>query len=416
MIAKALTVTAEIDPDRREELDRLLAIGMHLDRLPDTHFTRLVVLDDDDKEKPDFPPLLIWESNHDGTTADYLRAVAATPSGVVDAFACCRGFPDADGDVAGWLAARTLRSAAFHVAYRGRARARVLDDRKARDVIRDALDRERAALVALPAPDLHRALRDRVAAAGIDPRDRGDGGLALSRIATVAFAALVVVPLALVFALPLYLLWRAIKRAELRDLDIAYHRPVHDDARHHDREDQANVVQNQLTHVVDIKPGWVRFATVRIVLFAIDLLARVHFVHGKLGGITSIHFARWVIVPDRRPGIAREHRRDRLVFFSNYDGSWDAYLGEFIDRAAIGLTAVWSNTIGFPRTERLFFRGARDEESFKQWARDHQRPTAVWWSGVPDMTVDNIRDNAWVRDRLGRRLTDEELAEWLRRL
>ena len=92
----------------------------------------------------------------------------------------------------------------------------------------------------------------------------------------------------------------------------------------------------------------------------------------------------------RRPDVARRHR---LLFFSNYDGSWESYLGEFIDRAACGLTAVWSNTVGFPRTCRLLGAGARDEEAFKQWTRRHQILTQVWWSGVPDSTVQNIRDD-----------------------
>jgi hypothetical protein len=151
------------------------------------------------------------------------------------------------------------------------------------------------------------------------------------------------------------------------------------------------------------------------VLKGIDLSARVYAVRGDLGGITDIHFARWVIVRDRRakpPG----PRRHRLVFFSNFDGSWESYLGEFIDRAAYGLTAVWSNTVGFPATEHLVFAGARDEESFKQWTREHQVRTQVWWTGVPDSTVQNIRDDIWIRRRLDRGLADHEIVAWMRKL
>jgi hypothetical protein len=184
----------------------------------------------------------------------------------------------------------------------------------------------------------------------------------------------------------------------------------------HELEDRG--AQNQLTHVVDIKPGAFRLATLWLVLKAIDVIARVYSVRGNLGGITAIHFARWVILRDHRDRRARngEPRRHRLLFFSNYDGSWESYLGEFIDRAAYGLTAVWSNTRGFPATEHLACAGARDEEAFKQWAREHQIPTQVWWTGAPDSTVRNIRDDIWIRRRLDRGLSDDEVATWLRRL
>ncbi len=165
--------------------------------------------------------------------------------------------------------------------------------------------------------------------------------------------------------------------------------------------------------IVDIKPGRFRLFTVWAVLTAIDALARVYFVDGALGGITSIHFARWVILRDRRP-VPSAQKRHRLLFFSNYDGSWESYLGEFIDRAASGLTAVWSNTVDFPRTRFLLDDGARDEEAFKQWTRDHQIATQVWWSGVPTRTVQNIRDDVWLRRGLDQTLDDQELARWLR--
>jgi hypothetical protein len=174
-----------------------------------------------------------------------------------------------------------------------------------------------------------------------------------------------------------------------------------------------HVTQNQLTHVVDIKPGWFRLFTVWAVLGVIDLLARAYFVNGALGGITSIHFARWVIVRDRRRVRTRRHR---LLFFSNYDGSWESYLGEFIDRASSGLTAVWSNTVDFPRSRFLLGDGARDEEAFKQWTRDHQIATQVWWSGVPASTVQNVRDDIAIRRRLQRPLPDDEAIQWLEML
>ena len=202
-----------------------------------------------------------------------------------------------------------------------------------------------------------------------------------------------------------------LRRKECSDISTAYSRPIEIDHAVRDAED--HLTQNQLTHIVDIKPGVFRLATLWLVLKAIDVIARVYSVRGDLGGITAIHFARWVILRDRRDVHPRRHR---LVFFSNYDGSWESYLGEFIDRAAYGLTAVWSNTVGFPATEHLAFAGARNEEAFKQWTREHQIVTQVWWSGVVHSTVQNIRDDIWIRRQLDRGLSDAELVAWLRKL
>ena len=164
-------------------------------------------------------------------------------------------------------------------------------------------------------------------------------------------------------------------------------------------------VQNQLTHLVDIKPGRFRLLTLKLVFWAINLLAKIKFNQGSLGGIPTIHFARWVILDNKR-----------LLFFSNYDGSWDNYLGDFVDKASIGLTAVWSNTANFPKTMLLAFEGARDIEPFKKWTRECQIPTQVWYSAYPEHTVRNIRDAVEIAENIKRPLGDAELAAWLTRL
>jgi signal transduction histidine kinase len=81
---QALTIVAEIDPARRVVLEhRLAAIATDLEgntvfrpgSLPDTHFTRFVIIDDDAPAPHTQAPLLGWESNPDGREADYLEQV-----------------------------------------------------------------------------------------------------------------------------------------------------------------------------------------------------------------------------------------------------------------------------------------------------------------------------------------------------
>jgi hypothetical protein len=169
------------------------------------------------------------------------------------------------------------------------------------------------------------------------------------------------------------------------------------------REDQ--VVQNQLSSVINIKPGLFRRITLWIVLAVIDLAARYIYNKGSLGGIPSIHFARWVIVDDSR----------RLAFFSNFDGSWESYLGDFVDRASTGLTAVWGHCVGFPATRWLVLDGAADEQRFKAYARDSQVVTNVWYSAYKRLSVQNINNNSEIRRGLSGDMSASQAEVWLRR-
>lgn len=417
---KALTVLAEIDPARRALLDqRLAAIAddLHANtvfrphELPHTHFTRFVILEQDGE----LPALLAWESNHDRDARTYVAgALTATP--IERVLECCSGYPilrDRDTRVA-WLIERSVRAAAFYTAYRGVPREQVVNDRAVHDAIRKAIDLDggRAVLSRLPPCEIHRRLREYVRThhpeLDVHGRDEEEWRWALGKLLALVFVGLPLLVLAILVGPWWYLTLRARERREIPDPD---RRPVHDEKGLAALEDK--VTQNQLTHVVEIKAGRFRYATLWLVLFLIDVIARVYSVRGDLGGITSIHFARWVILRDRW---STGRKRHRLLFFSNYDGSWESYLGEFIDRAAYGLTGVWSNTLDFPATEHLTGAGARDEEAFKQWTRDHQIPTQVWWSGVPDSTVQNVLDDIWIRRNLDRGLSDAELATWLRKL
>lgn len=53
-----------------------------------------------------------------------------------------------------------------------------------------------------------------------------------------------------------------------------------------------------------------------------------------------IHFARWVLLDGGR----------RVLFASDYDGSQESYMDDFIDRLARGVNLVFSNGLGFPPT------------------------------------------------------------------
>ena len=199
-----------------------------------------------------------------------------------------------------------------------------------------------------------------------------------------------------------YLGW--LRRREKRD---AQDPPVTDYdhvAKLAQKEDR--IVQNQMTSVTTVKAGWLRSATLYAVLWVIDLAGRYVYTSGKLGSIPSIHFARWVAI----------NNGTQLVFFSNFDGSWENYLGDFIDKASGGLTAVWSNTFGFPTSRFLVGAGAKDEQRFKAYARNSQVLTDVWYSAYRDLSVQNINNNSAIRAGLFGPQTASETEAWLQRL
>jgi deferrochelatase/peroxidase EfeB len=147
----------------------------------------------------------------------------------------------------------------------------------------------------------------------------------------------------------------------------------------------------------------VRWFTSRLAFCVVGLAATKFFKPGLLSDIGTIHFARWVTVPDSGD----------VLFMSNYGGSWESYLEDFITKAHAGLTAIWSNTVGFPRTENLFQLGATDGDRFKRFARHSMVPTRFWYSAYPDLATDNIRANGEIRAGLSGAMTDDEAINWL---
>ncbi|MEZ0333135.1 MAG: hypothetical protein ACAI18_03940, partial [Gemmatimonadales bacterium] len=128
------------------------------------------------------------------------------------------------------------------------------------------------------------------------------------------------------------------------------------------------------------------------------------FTRGRLARVRSIHFARWVYLDDGQ----------RIAFFSNYDGSLESYMDDFINKVGFGLNVVFSNGIGYPRTNWLVLDGCADERSFKEYLRRHQLPTQVWYKAYPGLTAADLERNARIRRGLeSSSMSDREIREWV---
>ncbi len=161
--------------------------------------------------------------------------------------------------------------------------------------------------------------------------------------------------------------------------------------------------QNLLVTVSEMKPGGFRRLALRLVFWSLGEGAARLWAPGFLGPLRNIHFARWMLLPGT----------GKLVFWSNYDGSWESYLENFVEEAAVGVTGVWSNTEGFPHARWLVNGGAADGDRFRRHARGQQIPTQFWYSGYPKYTMARVRLNAALRQGLASARTQAEAADWL---
>lgn len=153
------------------------------------------------------------------------------------------------------------------------------------------------------------------------------------------------------------------------------------------RENAPGVVQNHMISVTRLRAAWIRKLSLPLAFIAVATMARIGVMRrGFLATIGTIHAARWIVLPGTR----------QLVFVSNYDGSWESYLEDFITKASEGVTAAWSSSEGFPTTRFLFFKGAEDGDRMKRFARGSMQPTPCWFSAHPDLSTSAMRKHALI--------------------
>ncbi len=451
----ALTVIAPIAADREEDLRTLLAgidgeirggtvradqgATLPFGDVMGLHFARFVILE---RTSGAIGPRLLFSTDFDGRLADHLaELVRATRDGLERVLRNCTGYPDGAGDaksVRSYIEAHRRDENTFYVGARCRTVGEILVDQQLSVSIRAFLGREaeRFRGERAGAAEIRRAVLRHVAESRLFPSP--DEPPAAPRrlwnlshdlralvLTLLVLLSPIVVAVLIVRALALpWVLWvpvgLAAEAAWLLPLflalfvherrDVSTDRQFREAVRHADKssvvEHEDEDVLNEMTNLSEIKPGWLRMTLLRSVLGVADVLARHLSYKGELSGIPTIHFARWVIVPEDR----------RLVFLSNYDGSWESYLGDFVDQASVGLTAIWSNARGFPPTRGLVCGGARYEEPFKAIARACQIRTQVWYRAYPGISLQRILRNAEIHRGLFGEPDLEKTKEWLRLL
>jgi len=127
-------------------------------------------------------------------------------------------------------------------------------------------------------------------------------------------------------------------------------------------------VVTELTVIAPLKAG--AAARLRQVLVSLQINP-----DSPIKQIDTIHFARWVIFDNDT----------RMLFTSNFDGSWETYLRDFSVKTPQGMDAIFGNCEGYPAG------GSADFEAFKQYVRDHQVPTDLFYAAYPESSVRSVK-------------------------
>lgn len=126
------------------------------------------------------------------------------------------------------------------------------------------------------------------------------------------------------------------------------------------------------------------------------LLGAIKPLQKDLKNLSFIHFARWVVVEqnkfprlsDKQP--AEELRYDYLLFFSNFNGTWNQYIDAFSEVLSKGLNVIWRWSEKYP--------GARPVTAFKRYITLVQFDTDYYYNVYPQAATNDVKAALRVQD------------------
>jgi hypothetical protein len=408
---RSLLATMNREPGTADPKNNIIPFG----QLPDLHFARIVVLDDQTLDdittayglpRRNYPLYLAFLADFDGHVDQFRNhMVSIARKGLEQIFSFCTDFKPGT-DIVSWMKQHEHRPATMYNNWVGRTMQQIREENALRQEVQTLVFASGTKFQTSSAEEIRLTVRDFV-----------KKNVKLTPIGTMPLAwqikkllNLIFVPLLLLFITPLIILYLPIfvfqlRRREKSDMEIAP-RPSADWVNKLARIEDYDVT-NQFTAMGSLKPGLFRRWLLVYLLWLIQYTTRHIYTRGHLARVPSIHFARWVWIDNKR----------RLVFCSNYDSSLESYMDDFINKVAFGLNIVFSNGIGYPTTNWLAFQGAKDEQKFKYYIRRHELPTEVWYDGHSGLTNFDLKRNALIRSGLEpASMTDAEAMQWLQLL
>ncbi|HXB72132.1 MAG TPA: hypothetical protein VNY05_28100 [Candidatus Acidoferrales bacterium] len=119
------------------------------------------------------------------------------------------------------------------------------------------------------------------------------------------------------------------------------------------------------------------------------ILGHVKSLQADLIHLSFIHFARWVVVKRRQfPRLSQKQPEeqlhyDYLLFFSNFNGTWNQYIDAFADVLSNGLNLIWRWSAKYP--------GARPVTDFKRYIALVQFDTDYYYAAYPRATANDVK-------------------------
>jgi len=408
LLASMNKIPGHADPD-----NDLIPFGK-LDRL---HFARFVIIEAKTlqeirafgvKPRP-WRPMLAFLGDIDGDVHTFLaELVECAEPGLTKILSHCDGFSTENQNLLEWMKMRNVSPNANYINWVGRTVRQIHEEAALHSSLSDYLQK----IVAEVGRENIRTLRQKLLSYVEVEKHKGRLVLSspeptpsewrtrnlLHKIG-VPLTLLLFSPLLLVIA-PFFALW--LRRRERSDPEL-FIRPAYEHIKELSEQEDWDV-SNQYSVFGDVKPGLFRLLTFKFILLLTDWFARHVYNHGFLARIKTIHFARWVFMDNGH----------RVFFASNYDGSHESYMDDFINKVGWGLNLTFSNAVGYPTTRWMIKEGAQREHAFKYTQRRHQIPTEVWYKAYPGLTAVDLARNSRIRQGVEIRQSDDaEIREWL---
>jgi hypothetical protein len=133
----------------------------------------------------------------------------------------------------------------------------------------------------------------------------------------------------------------------------------------------------------------------RLIFF---LLGHIKSLQTDLINLSFIQFARWVIIPrDSFPFIGGPQKDEKLqydylLFFSNFNGTWNQYIDAFSAVLSNGLNLIWRWSEKYP--------GSVPVTPFKEYIARVQFDTDYYYSAYPNAAANDVKAAHVVQDAL----------------
>jgi hypothetical protein len=114
--------------------------------------------------------------------------------------------------------------------------------------------------------------------------------------------------------------------------------------------------------------------------------------------LSLIHYARWVIImPKQFPRLSPQQPQEDvkyayMLFFSNFNGSWNQYVDSFSSAIPSGLNLFWFGSIKYPRSVPML--------PFHRYITSNQIWTDYYYNAYPMATSNDIKSAKRVKDSL----------------